>query len=217
MSYWVAGAAIGSAIIGAYSSSQASDAAADSAQDGIDAVNAATGRARSDAINLFSRGLQSSQAGTGGALKFYQENAKSKIAPFVQGNVAAQRVLGQGATQTNNAILGLPVDMAFANYPKTLSADYSGITSAQMPTLGGSYADTVPNVLGGGSAAGETAPETPDKMEGLETAGGNLLSVRDSEFYDPIARIKNPVGLSASTKDKIDSVVPGAKFISNLF
>lgn len=140
MSYWIAGAAIGSALIGAYSSDKASDKAASAAKAGTAASNALANQARTDAINLFSRGLTSSNAGTGAALKFYQNNAKAKIQPYVRGNVAAQQVLGQGATQQQNAILGLPVDMTYANNPISLGADYSGIESAKIPTLGKTFA-----------------------------------------------------------------------------
>lgn len=138
---WGAAAVVGAAVIGASASKSASDKAANSAKKGMAASEATMNKARTDAINLFASGRASSQAGTGGALNFYQQNAQAKINPFIKGNIAAQQVLGQGATQTNNAILGLPVDMGFANNPQTIGADYSGITTAKMPTLGASYAE----------------------------------------------------------------------------
>jgi hypothetical protein len=128
--------ALGGSVIGGISSNNAAGKAADASRDGIAATQAAARQARSDAINLFQRGLNSAQTGIGSALNFYQKNADAKLQPFVQGNMAAQQVLGQGATQANNAILGLPVDMSFANNPRALSADYSGIQSARLPTLG---------------------------------------------------------------------------------
>lgn len=137
----VAAAVVGTGLVGAYSSNRAADKAADASKAGMAATNALAKQARTDSINLFMRGLQSGQAGIGSALNFYQNNATAKIKPFVQGNMAAQQVLGQGATQANNAILGLPVDMSFANNPQSLSADYSGIESAQLPTLGASQPD----------------------------------------------------------------------------
>jgi len=137
---WGAAAALGAAVIGSNSSDRASDKAADSAKKGIASTESIMNKARTDAINLFSSGVASSKAGTGSALNFYQNNAVAKLNPFIQGNVAAQQVLGQGATQANNAILGLPVDMNFAR-SQNLGADYSGIVSAKMPKLGESYID----------------------------------------------------------------------------
>jgi hypothetical protein len=136
MSYWIAGAAVGSAVIGGASANNAANKSASAARSGIASTERLMNQARNDSINLFTRAIQSSQSGIDGALKFYQENAAARINPFVQGNMAAQRVIGQGATQANNAILGLPVDMAFANNPQALAADYSGITSASLPQLG---------------------------------------------------------------------------------
>ena len=135
MSFWVSGAVVGSAVIGGIASDRASGKASDAAEKGIDSSNALAAQARTDAINLFQQAKTSAQNGIGGALNFYKNNAQAKINPYIQGNVAAQQVLGQGATQANNAILGLPVDMSYAN-PKQLSSDYSGINSAALPTLG---------------------------------------------------------------------------------
>lgn len=222
MSYWVAGAAIGSAIIGAYSANKSSEAASDAAEAGIESTKGIMGQARNDSINLFSRGLQSSQSGITGALQFYQNNAQAKTVPFVQGNVAAQRVLGQGATQANNAILGRPVDMSFANNPRILPSNYSGITSAAVPTLGAgaSYADTLGVKPAGAGTDTDAAVEdidNPTKQEILEMAGGKLRSVRDADFYNPIKRIGNPVGLSDSMKDKVDKYDPVGKFLGGIF
>jgi hypothetical protein len=140
--------ALGGSVIGGVASNNAAGKAADASRDGIAATQAAARQARSDAINLFQRGLNSAQTGIGSALNFYQKNADAKLQPFVQGNMAAQQILGQGATQANNAILGLPVDMSFANNPRSLSADYSGIQSARLPTLGAAAPEeSAPNGL----------------------------------------------------------------------
>lgn len=132
----VATAVVGAAAIGAYSADKAADKVASAGKKGIASTEALAKQARTDAINLFQQARISSQNGIGGALNFYQQNAQKRIAPAVQGNMAAQQILGQGATQANNAILGLPVDMSFANSPKQISADYSGINKAKLPTLG---------------------------------------------------------------------------------
>ena len=145
----IAAAVIGTAVVGGVASSKAADKSTSAANKGIASTENLAKQARTDSINLFSRGMQSSQNGIAGALKFYQDNAKAKINPFIQGNVAAQRVIGQGAMQANNAILGLPVDMSFAAQPQALAANYSGITSAQLPALGAPAA----------SPLGATAPQ----------------------------------------------------------
>lgn len=132
----VIAAVVGTTAVGAISADRAADKAADASKKGIASTENLARQARTDAINLFSRGMQSSQNGIQGALKFYQDNAQAKIQPFIQGNVAAQRAVGQGGMQANNAILGLPVDMSFAAQPQALAANYSGITSAKLPTLG---------------------------------------------------------------------------------
>ena len=160
----VATAVIGSAVVGGIASNKAAGKAADGSKKGIEATQQAARQARNDSINLFSRGMQSAQSGIGGALNFYQNNATAKVQPFVQGNIAAQQVLGQGATQANNAILGLPVDMSFANNPQSLSADYSGIKSAQLPILGASISANDPAGLNAllADPAASTAPAIPE-------------------------------------------------------
>jgi len=159
----VAAAVIGSTIVGGVAANSAASKSASAAKSGIAESNALAQQARTDAINLFSRGLQSSTSGINSALNFYQDNAQGKAAPFIAGNVAAQKILGQGATQANNAILGLPVDMSFANNPTALAADYSGIKNAKLPVLGG--------VLDR-EAAGITGQSLSEDPTGLKTLLG---------------------------------------------
>ena len=139
MSYWVAGAAIGSAIIGAVSSNNAANKSANAAKAGIKSTTDLAKQSRLDAINLFNQGKQSRMLGQNAAFDFYKQNAQNISRPMVQGNMMAQQVQGQGGIQANNAILGLPVDMSFANNPQQVSADYSAINAAQLPQLGTSY------------------------------------------------------------------------------
>ncbi len=156
---WVAVAVAGAAVVGGIASNQSAKKSADAAKKGIDSSNALAGQARTDAINLFSQGRDSAQLGIGKTLDFYKNNAQAANQPLIQGNMMAQQVAGQGGIQANNAILGLPVDMSFANNPQQVTADYSGINSAQLPVLGASFAeqqaarDATGQVLGDAAAA----------------------------------------------------------------
>lgn len=132
----VAAAVVGTTLLGAYSANKAASKMSDAAKKQISSTNNLANQARLDAQNLYSKAGQSAQAGIGGAVRFYQQNAEKRNAPLIQGNMMAQNVLGQGAQQANNAILGLPVDMSFANMPQQVNADYSGINSASLPILG---------------------------------------------------------------------------------
>jgi hypothetical protein len=131
---WAAAAVVGSAVIGAYSSNKASKTAADSAKSGMNQSSAMSESSRSAAIDLYNRSKQSGRQGLVNAYDFYQKNAQSRYQPMIGGNMMAQKVIGQGATQANNAILGLPVDMSFANQPQQVQYDKNFM-------LGGKLAD----------------------------------------------------------------------------
>jgi hypothetical protein len=133
----VAAAVIGSAVVGAYSSNKASKQVAAGQQKGLDTSNALNQQAIGQAKDYFNIGQKSAQAGFQSSLDFFKNAQPAKYAPMIQGNVAAQKVIGQGATQANNAILGLPVDMSFANQPQAIQPDYSAIQNAKVPVLGG--------------------------------------------------------------------------------
>ena len=132
----VATAVIGSAVIGAYSSNKAADKQADAAKKGIKSTERLAEQARNDATSLFNKGRQSRLLGQGAAFNLIKQNAQKVNQPLIQGNMMAQQAVGQGGIQANNAILGLPVDMSFANNPQQVQADYSGINNAQAPLLG---------------------------------------------------------------------------------
>ena len=138
---WAAAAVVGAAVIGAGASNSAAKKSADAAKKGIASTERLAGQSREDAINLFGQGRQSAQLGIGNTLNFYKDNAQQRNQPLIQGNMMAQQVLGQGGIQANNAILGLPVDMSFANKPQQVSANYANINSAQLPQLGASFAE----------------------------------------------------------------------------
>lgn len=140
MSFWVAGAAVASAVIGAASSQKASKDAAKGQAKGLAASQAMSNQAIGQAKDYFNIGQRSSQAGFQSAMDFFKNAQPAKYEPMIQGNVAAQKVIGQGAQQANNAILGLPVDMSFANQQTAIQPNYSAIQSAQLPVLGGDQA-----------------------------------------------------------------------------
>lgn len=132
----LAAAVVGSSLIGAAASKSASKTAANSQEKGLAASNALNQQAIGQAKDYFGIGQKSAQAGFQSALDFFKNAQPAKYEPMIQGNVAAQKVIGQGATQANNAILGLPVDMSFANQPQAIQPNYSVIRNAQLPVLG---------------------------------------------------------------------------------
>lgn len=108
-------AIVASTAYGAYSSRKAAKEQAKGVQKGIDASAELAKQARSDVMNLWQQGANQGRAGIEGAFNFYKQAAPKRIAPVTQGFQQGINVLGQGAQQANNAILGLPVDMSFTN------------------------------------------------------------------------------------------------------
>lgn len=126
------------------SSYSASKQAAKGASNALAQSTATADKASQDARNLYQTGQDARHAAEQNAVNFYQQNAQAKINPLIQGNKAAQDIVGQGLTQANNAILGLPVDTSFANAAQQVTPDYSRITSAQMPVKQQMDGSTVP-------------------------------------------------------------------------
>lgn len=127
------------AAVGAYASDRAASKAAKSTEKGIDVSANLARQARSDAIRLFETAAADGRRGVTGAFDFYRQNAAKRYQPFIGGNMAAQNVIGQGAQQANNAILGLPVDMSFTQ-AQSVNPDLSFLQNAQMPMLGAELA-----------------------------------------------------------------------------
>ncbi len=146
----VAAAVIGSAAVGAYTSKRASDKAAEGTKQGLAQSGALAAQSRSDALNLYNQSRVAGQRGLTGAFNYYRQAAPAKYQPFIQGNVAAQKAISGGAVQANNAILGLPVDMGFAQ-PQQITPDLSAINNAQLPEMTGEYipADAAMQLSGG--------------------------------------------------------------------
>ena len=137
MAVTTAAAILGASVIGAGASISASKSAAKGQSKGLAASQAMSNEAIGQAKDYFNIGQRSAQAGFQSAMDFFKNVQPAKYEPMIQGNVAAQRVIGQGAQQANNAILGLPVDMSFANQQTAIQPNYSAIRSAQLPVLGG--------------------------------------------------------------------------------
>lgn len=149
----VAAAVIGSAAVGAYSSNRAGKKAAEGTKKGLEQSNALAEQSRSNALSLYNQARTSGQRGLTNAFNFYKDAAQTKYQPFIQGNVAAQGAIGQGAVQANNAILGLPVDMSFAQ-PQQISPDLSMLQNAQLPEMSGEYLPAERPVMGPQQAGG---------------------------------------------------------------
>ena len=111
----VATAMVASTAYSAYSANKAAKEQAAGVQKGIDASSALAQQARDDVMKLWDYGASQGRAATTGAFNFYKQAAPQRMAPVTQGFQQGINVLGQGAQQANNAILGLPVDMSFTN------------------------------------------------------------------------------------------------------
>lgn len=123
-------------MIGGVASKSAAKSVTKGQEKGLAASNAMSQQAIGQAKDYFNIGQKSSQAGFQSALDFFKNAQASKYQPMIQGNVAAQKVIGQGAQQANNAILGLPVDMSFTNQQTAIQPNLSAVQSAQLPMLG---------------------------------------------------------------------------------
>lgn len=148
----VAAAVVGSSLIGAYTSKNAADKQASASKAGMAQANALAGQSRANAVNLYNQGLKARQAGDQAAFKFYQDNAKSRYAPMISGNMAAQKAIGLGAQQANNAILGLPTDLSYMQPQQVYSG---GLSSAELPQSTSDFKlqDEQPQQSGGVSAS----------------------------------------------------------------
>lgn len=141
----VAAAVIGSAVAGGVAADRAADKQASATKKGLEQSGALANRARQDAINLYQAGRESFGRGIQSTLDYYKRASPARYSPLIQGNVAAQQVIGQGAAQANNAILGLPVNMDFAQ-PQQINPSLGQI-NAQLPAQS-TVQKTIPSILG---------------------------------------------------------------------
>lgn len=209
---WAAAAAVVSAGIGAYSSNKASKEQSEGIQKGIDASAALAQQARDDVNRLFDVGYKQGRAGIEGAFNFYRQAAPQRIAPVTQGYQQGINVLGQGAQQANNAILGLPVDMSFTNQQVQQAPagylDQAKLAPAEMPKenniLGGAIKEVMLGSANPAAAAASAAAKT-----------GNLASTKD--LLNPLNYAKDPVGGAKAIVKKIESKDPVRKALKKIF
>jgi hypothetical protein len=225
---WVAVAVAGAAVVGAVASNSAANKSADAAKAGIKSTNALSAQSRQDAINLFGQGRESAQLGIGSALNFYKDNAQQRNQPLIQGNMMAQQAIGQGGIQANNAILGLPVDMSFANNPQQVSADYTNINSAQLPVLGMSFADqeaaraaaAQPGIDAANAEKARAAAKAAEAQKRSlydGSTGGLTMAAFDKNRLKFDNVLGNPLGISEKYNDKINPTKKLKKVLKKLF
>ena len=190
MSY-VALAIAGSAVIGGLSSKSASKDVAEGNKKGMEQSLALTSQARQDVMKLFERSATNSGLGMKGALDYYKAASPKRYTPYLQGSQQAQAVIGQGAQQANNAILGLPVDMSFTQQPQIVPGT-DHLNGAQIPV----YEQ-------GGLLGNAGAPQQ------AQTASTGSPSTKDILLGNN--------GLGGSTKKKLDSLSVGKKIVNKLF
>ena len=215
MSMWVAGAMIVSAGIGYASSQKAADQNAEGVKKGLEQSMSVTNKARQDVLALFDNSSKNATIGSGSALYFYKQAAQQRMRPAIQGNMMAQQAVGQGGIQANNAILGLPVDMSFANNPQQVPTDYSTINGAQLPQLGKSFAQQEAERIAaeqpGIDAANAEAKKAADAAAAAKkksyydgSTGGITMAAFDRDRLDFDQVVGNPLGLSKGVNDKIN-------------
>lgn len=198
MSMWVAGATVVSAGLGAYSSNKAGKQAAEGEKKGMEQSLAITNQARQDVMKLFERSATNSGMGMKAALDYYKNAAPKRLQPYMQGSQQAQQVIGQGAVQANNAILGLPVDMGFVNQPQIVPGT-DHMIGAQIPQF-------EQGVLATPEQAGIMGPQqSSGNALGSGTSAKDLLTGNFS------------LGGNSSTKKKLDSLSPSKRLIKKLF
>lgn len=178
MSFFVGGAVIGSAVIGGVASDRAADKAARGQKKGMEQSLALTNQARQDVMKLFERSATNSGMGMKAALDYYKTAAPKRYTPYLQGSQQAQQVIGQGAVQANNAILGLPVDMGFVNQPQIVPGT-DHMIGAQIPQF--QQGSIVP-------APEETVGPQPSTAKRSSSTGSTIGAIIDK--VDPIKGTK---------------------------
>jgi len=161
-------------------SNAAADKQVSATKKGLEQTSAMAEQSRRDAIQLYNQGRQTGQRGLTSAFNFYKQSAPARYSPITQTGIAAQRVIGQGAQQANNAILGLPVDMGFAN-PQQVNPDLSFLQGAQLPELTGEYLpanDPRTSVLSGLAVKGDPFASGAVQQTAQNARGGRFGGLR---------------------------------------
>jgi hypothetical protein len=199
----VAAAIVGSTLVGAYSSKKASKDQATGIQKGIDASSALAQPARDDVNRLFQQGASQGRSGIEGAFNFYRQAAPQRMEPVTQGFQQGINVLGQGAQQANNAILGLPVDMSFTNQ-QVQQAPAGYMDQAQL---------TQAPILG----AADSAAEQPTVEQAQPAQQGAKQPASTAQLMNPLNYAKNPLGGAKAIVKKIESKDPARKLLKKIF
>lgn len=198
MSYFVGGAIVVSAVAGAVSSDRAADKQSKGVQKGLDQSAQLANQARADVMGLFDRSARISGMTFETMMDYYKTAAPKRMSPYLQGNKQAQTVIGQGAQQANNAILGLPVDMSFTNQPQIVpGTDHLNV---DLPD----YNKAVNEEITKENEAIAEAQKSTKKDPGYLTGGGIFRSPLDKNMLDPKERLENPLGLSDSLSKKLN-------------
>lgn len=198
MSYFVGGSILVSTVAGAASSNKSGKQTAEGEKRGMEQSLAITNQARQDVMKLFDRSATNSGMGMKASLDYYKTAAPKRLQPYMQGSQQAQQVIGQGAVQANNAILGLPVDMNFVNQPQIVPGT-DHLIGAQIPQF-------EQGILATPEQAGVMGPQqSSSNALGSGTSAKDLLTGNFS------------LGGNSSTKKKLDSLSPSKRLIKKLF
>jgi hypothetical protein len=203
MSFFISGAVVVSAAAGAYASNKASKQQTKGIEKGIEASSALAQQARDDVNRLFQQGASQGRSGIEGAFNFYRQAAPQRMAPVTQGFQQGINVLGQGAQQANNAILGLPVDMSFTNQ-QVQQAPAGYMDQAQL---------TQAPILG----AADSAAEQPTVEQAQPAQQGAKQPASTAQLMNPLNYAKNPLGGAKAIVKKIESKDPARKLFKKIF
>ncbi len=148
----------GAAVKGAYDSNKNQKAAVSAQKDQLASneafIKEQAAKARADTLPLFDAAQQNRMLGGQAALDIFGAAVPQQASLFQQGNVGAQQMLGQGAQQFQNAILGMPVDYSYMQ-PQQFETDFSF-----MPT-------ELPNFTTSQQALNPAQPQNPQPNVGI--------------------------------------------------
>ena len=185
----LAGAVVGSAIIGGISSRNASKKAANAARETSDAqlayLKEAEDRARNDINTLFPQATDARNRGYQQTMDFLSQATPVTIDAMQQGNMNAQNVISGSMPQIQNALMGGNMNYGFmapqaVNYEQSLQDLLGGVPSIYDPsaqpeqTSSGQYGAGMPSANVGGVTPSYQAPEMNQQI--LNELGGFLSS-----------------------------------------
>lgn len=110
---WVAAAVVTTGAINAYGANKAAEAGADASDAAGARIERAAAEARTDVNRLFPQAKRDLVSGASAGFDLFNQGLGGQVGAIGAGNLNAQETLGQGFTQTRNAILGRPADYSF--------------------------------------------------------------------------------------------------------